>query len=88
VTIDAVIIIDSSHAEILGTWKVNGGAPQPFRVDITHTAAGEMFSISWAGYAAAGPVVKGEIEIHVQHCETGDHNHGGEGYGGPSKGDD
>jgi hypothetical protein len=53
VTIDAVIIIDSSHAEILGTWKVNGGAPQPFRVDITHTAAGEMFSISWAGYAAA-----------------------------------
>jgi Tol biopolymer transport system component len=92
VTIDAVIIIDSSHAEILGTGKVNGGAPQPFRVDVTHTAAGEMFSISWAGYAAAGQVVKGEIEIHVQHCEAGDHNHDGKGdgngnNGGTSKGD-
>jgi len=57
VTIDAVIIIDSSHAEILGTWKVNGGAPQPFRgrVDITHPAAGEMFSDQLGGLRRRRP---------------------------------
>ena len=88
VTIGAVIIVDYSHAEIFGVGKVNGGPAQPFRIDVSHTAAGDTFSIMWARYGAAGPTVKGKVDIDVERCKTHDRNHdgGNDGRGGNRKG--
>ncbi len=80
VTIDAVVIVSASHAEIFGTGKVNGGPAQPFRVDITKSAAGDTFSIMWAGYAASG-TIKGDADIDLESCQPepddGNNDNGG-----------
>ena len=85
--IDSAVIVDSSHAEILGTGKVNGGAAQPFRVSVDHTAAGDTFSIEWAGYAAAGNVVKGNLKIDAEPC-TPEHENDDDDDDGGNGGDD
>jgi hypothetical protein len=76
-TIDSLVIGDSSTATILGTGRVNNGPAQPFRVDVTRTATGSTFTIMWAGYAASGKVVLGQVKIKATSC-TGDDNGGGE----------
>jgi Big-like domain-containing protein len=70
--LDSLVIVGSSHAEIFGRGRVNGGAEQVFRVDVDHTAADDTFRIHWAGYAAGGKVVKGEIEVESEACGDDD----------------
>lgn len=74
-TIDAVVIVDSSKVDIFGRGSVNGGPLQPFRITATHAKTGNTFSITWAGYTAAGPA-KGDIEI--QPCKGGHDDKGGD----------